>query len=136
MAVIMDMVYQGSLRCVATHGPSRQQLSTDAPVDNGGRGEAFSPTDLVATGLGTCVMTIMALVGQRNGLDLTGLKVQVTKEMTSVPVRRIAALQVAVNYPPNLTLSGLTRAKLEQAALACPVKQSLHPEVQVTITFS
>jgi putative redox protein len=135
MAVEIDIVYQGNLRCVATHGPSQQVLSTDAPVDNGGKGEAFSPTDLVATGLGACVMTIMDLVARRNGLDLTGMKVHVIKEMASTPVRRIAALQAVVSLPPGLVLSATDRAKLEHAAQTCPVKQSLHPDIQVTIRF-
>ena len=133
MAVEIDIVYQGNLRCVATHGPSKQVLSTDAPVDNGGKGEAFSPTDLVATGLGACVMTIMDLVARRNGLDLTGMKVHVIKEMASTPVRRIASLQAVVSLPPGLALSATDRAKLEQAAQTCPVKQSLHPDIRVTI---
>ena len=133
MAVEINIVYQGNLRCIATHGPSKQVLSTDAPVDNGGKGEAFSPTDLVATGLGACVMTIMDLVARRSGLDLTGMKVHVIKEMASTPVRRIASLQAVVSLPQGLALSAADRAKLEHAAQTCPVKQSLHPDIQVTI---
>jgi putative redox protein len=135
MAVTIDVLYQGNLRCQATHGPSRQTLITDAPTDNGGKGEAFSPTDLVATGLGSCLVTIMGLVAQRHNWDLTGTKVQVTKEMTADPVRRIGVLKVTVSLPSSCGLAAVDRAKLEQAAWACPVKQSLHPDVRVEIQF-
>ena len=135
MAVDIDIAYQGNLRCQATHGPSRQSLVTDAPTDNGGKGEAFSPTDLVATGLGTCVATIMGLVAQRHGWDLATTQVRVVKEMTANPVRRIGALKITVTLPPGCDLSSADRAKLEQAAWACPVKQSLHPDILVEIQF-
>jgi len=135
MSVEIDIEYQGQLHCAATHGPSRQTLTTDAPVDNGGQGGAFSPTDLVATALGSCLMTIMGLVAQRNAIDLTGMKAHVVKEMTSPPVRRIQTLKVTVTLPPGRTLSAGDRAKLEQAAHTCPVKQSLHPDVAVQVQF-
>jgi len=135
MSVEIDIEYQGQLHCAATHGPSRQTLTTDAPVDNGGQGGAFSPTDLVATALGSCLMTIMGLVAQRNAIDLTGMKAHVVKEMTSTPVRRIQTLKVTVTLPPGRTLSAGDRAQLEQAAHTCPVKQSLHPDVAVQVQF-
>ena len=135
MSVKIDILYAGSLRCQAVHGPSGQTFETDAPVDNGGRGAAFSPTDLVATALGTCVMTVMGLVAARTGLDLRGTRVQVVKEMTATPVRRIGELKVVVELPKGLALAAADRARLEQAAQVCPVKQSLHPDVRISLDF-
>jgi putative redox protein len=134
MAVEIDLVYQGGLHCTATHGPSKQNLSTDAPVDNGGKGAAFSPTDLVATALGACMATIMGLVAQRNGISLDGMRIKVIKEMVADPVRRIGALTVRMTMPPGLAASD--RSKLELAAKTCPVKQSLHPEVKLNLDFA
>jgi putative redox protein len=136
MGVDIDIVYEGDLHCVSTHGPSRQTLTTDAPLDNGGRGSAFSPTDLVATGLGTCIVTIMGLAAKKSGLDIEGARVHVTKEMTTSGLRRIAALQVRVAVPGGHKLSLSDRALLERAAQSCPVKQTLHPDVHVSIAFS
>ncbi len=135
MAVEIKLTYEGDLRCTATHGPSGQTLSTDAPVDNGGKGAAFSPTDLVATALGTCMATIMGLVAKRNQLDISGLQIQVLKEMTSDPVRRIGGLRTRLVFPPGKNFSPEARAKLEAGAKTCPVKQSLHPDVQLPIEF-
>ena len=135
MAVEINIIYEGGLHCTATHGPSRQKLTSDAPVDNGGKGEAFSPTDLVATALGTCMATIMGLVAQRNNLDIAGLQVQVIKEMATDPVRRIGSLKTRLVFPKGKPLSAANRAKLEAAANACPVKQSLHPDVQIPVEF-
>src|SRR5208282_1668458 len=135
MAVEINVVYEGGLHCAATHGPSRQTLTTDAPVDNGGKGAAFSPTDLVATALGSCMATIMGLVAQRNDLKIEGLQIQVLKEMASEPVRRISALKTRMLFPNSGALSAGDRAKLEAAARACPVKQSLSPEVKTPIEF-
>ena len=125
--------YQGGLRCEATHGPSQKQLITDAPVDNHGKGESFSPTDLVATALGTCMATIMGIFAERHAIDLRGMKITVGKEMTQVPVRRIARLssEIVVPLPPTHP----QREALERAALTCPVHQSLHPEVEKPVTF-
>ena len=135
MAVEINLTYEGGLHCTATHGPSRQTLTTDAPVDNGGKGAAFSPTDLMATALGTCMATVMGLVAERNKLDIAGLQIQVIKEMTAVPVRRIASLKTRLVFPRGKTLSPTDRAKLQAAANACPAKQSLHPDVQTPIEF-
>ncbi|GIX45543.1 MAG: OsmC family peroxiredoxin [Candidatus Hydrogenedentota bacterium] len=131
MAVEFDIVYDGNLICRAVHGPSRQTLTTDAPTDNGGRGSAFSPTDLVATALGTCMLTIMGLVAQRRGWDIAGTQCHVVKEMVANPVRRIGRLQVQITLPPNPELTDEVRAALRQAALTCPVKESLHPDVEI-----
>lgn len=135
MAVEISIVYEGGLHCSAVHGPSRQEVGTDAPVDNGGKGAAFSPTDLVATALGTCMVTIMGLVARRDNLDIDGLKVRVLKEMVADPVRRIGSLKTQLVFPAGKTLSPADRAKLEAAAKACPVKQSLHPDVKIPLEF-
>jgi putative redox protein len=135
MAVTIEIHYEGELHCRATHGPSGQSFGTDAPTDNGGRGEAFSPTDLVATALGACLTTVMGLVAKREGLDLDGTRVRVVKEMTSDPVRRIGALTATVTFPAGRRFSEENRARLERTANTCPVKQSLHPDVRVEIRF-
>ena len=138
MAVEIDLVYEGQLRCRATHGPSKTQLLTDAPVDNHGKGESFSPTDLVATALGACMTTLMAIVADRNKLDITGTTVHVVKEMIQEPVRRIGALKVTIRVPADKTarLSTEDRKKLETAAMHCPVHKSLHPDIATPIEFS
>jgi putative redox protein len=131
--VQIDIVYQGGLRCEAVHGPSGTKLVTDAPVDNQGKGESFSPTDLVATGLGVCIPTIMAMVAEREKIDLTGMRITVQKEMSAEPPRRIARLAVRIQMPQGLT--DLQKAKLERAALTCPVHQTLHGNVEMPIEF-
>jgi len=133
MAVSIDIDYLGDLHCAATHGPSGSRLTTDAPTDNGGRGELFSPTDLVATALGTCLTTVMGLVARRTGLDLEGTRVHVEKHMTSEPVRRIGALVAVITFPRDF--SPADRVRLERAAQICPVRQSLHPDVRVELRF-
>lgn len=135
MAVEINITYEGGLHCAAIHGPSKQTLTTDAPVDNGGKGAAFSPTDLVATALGACMTTIMGLVAQRNNLNIDGLQVQVLKEMTADPVRRIGSLKTRLVFPRGKLLSVADRAKFEAAAKACPVKQSLHPDLNTPMEF-
>ncbi|MDD4889788.1 MAG: OsmC family protein [Phycisphaerae bacterium] len=137
MSVEINAIYEGQLHCSATHGPSGMKLVTDAPVDNGGRGEAFSPTDLVATALGTCLLTILGLVAKRNNINVDGAAVHVTKEMAAAPLRRIASLRSVVTMPKGLgkKLSADDRKRLESAVAVCPVKQSLHPDVQTPIEF-
>lgn len=120
-------IYQGRLRCEAVHGPSGIRVITDAPVDNHGRGESFSPTDLVATALGTCILTTLGIVAQRDGLALDGAAVAIEKHMTTTPPRRIARLVVRLTFPPAVDADA--RAKLERAARTCPVALSLHPDV-------
>ncbi len=135
MAVEITAVYEGKLRCVATHGPSLAKIATDAPVDNGGSGAEFSPTDLVATALGTCVLTTMGLVAARHEIDLTGTSVKVQKVMTQQPVRRIASLVTEVFVPASAVADSNMRSRLEAAALKCPVHASLHPDIDASITF-
>ena len=115
--------YAGELRCQSIHGPSASALETDAPTDNQGQGERFSPTDLVATALSTCMLTIMGIVAKRHGWDLAGCSARVEKTMTTEPPRRIAKLTVWVELPPGLEES--QRALLQRAAEQCPVKLSL-----------
>jgi putative redox protein len=131
--VQINIAYQGQLRCHATHGPSGTTLVTDAPVDNHGKGESFSPTDLVATALGACMLTIMGIVAERHKLDLAGTTVTVQKEMTLAPPRRISKLTVRIAVPLNLSPDDRTR--LENAAHTCPVHRSLHPDIQTPIEF-
>jgi putative redox protein len=135
MAVDIDIVYTGDLHCEATHRPSGTKLVTDAPVDNGGKGDAFSPTDLCATSLGACLVTTMALVAQRHGIELAGTAVHVVKEMVADPRRRIGALRTTITFPAGLTVSAGDRALLEATARACPVTQSLGPLVEVPMEF-
>jgi putative redox protein len=125
--------YEGGLRCRAVHGPSGTTLVTDAPVDNHGKGESFSPTDLMATALGACMMTIMGIVAERHGLDLTGMTAETEKVMTVSPPRRIASLRTRITVP--LPADHPQRQPLEQAAHTCPVHKSLHPEIDAAIEF-
>jgi putative redox protein len=131
--VKVSSTYEGGLRCRATHGPSGTTLVTDAPVDNHGKGESFSPTDLVATALGGCMMTIIGIVADRHGLDLVGMTAETVKVMTTQPPRRIAALKTRLTIP--LPGDHPQRLLLEQAALSCPVHKSLHPEIDAAIEF-
>jgi uncharacterized OsmC-like protein len=131
--VQIDVTYEGQLRTRATHGPSGNTVVTDAPVDNHGRGESFSPTDLVATALGTCMATVMGIFAERHAIDLRGMRVTVKKEMTQTPVRRIGRLPVEIEVP--LPGDHPHRAALERSALTCPVHASLHPEVEKPVTF-
>lgn len=131
--VEINIRYLGGLRCEATHGPSGNKLITDAPVDNHGKGESFSPTDLVATALGTCMLTVMGIVAERNQLDLSGTTVKVTKEMVTVPMRRIGRLTVTIHVPHDL--SDDDRKKLEHAAHTCPVHKSLLGDIETPVVF-
>jgi len=131
--VEIHAVYEGNLRCHIRHGPSGQEISTDAPTDNYGRGEAFSPTDLVGAALGSCLLTVMGIVARRHQIDLTGASVVVRKEMVDRPMRRIAALTAVVTFPR--AYSDTQRALLEGAAKGCPVHRSLHQEVEAPIEF-
>ncbi len=131
--VNISIQYTGDLHCDATHGPSQSQLATDAPTDNQGKGESFSPTDLVATALGTCMSTIMAMAADKHGLDLRGMTVSVQKEMSQDAPRRIVALPSEVHVP--LPESCPQRGLLEQAALNCPVHKSLPPEIKRPTKF-
>lgn len=129
----ISIKYLGDLRCEARHEPSGTVITTDAPVDNEGRGESFSPTDLAATSLGACMLTIMGIAARKQGIDLGETTVRVVKEMTSQPPRRIAKLTVVFTIP--LPATHEKRALLENAARNCPVHLSLHPEVEQDMRF-
>lgn len=125
--------YEGDLHCSNIHGPSQSQFATDAPVDNNGRGESFSPTDLLATALGSCMATVMGIVAKRKELNLEGMTVTVGKHMSDTPPRRIARLDVRIEMP--LSEDHPERKMIESAALSCPVHQSIHPEIEVPIDW-
>jgi putative redox protein len=131
--VEVTVEYEGALHCRAVHGPSGTSLTTDAPVDNQGRGESFSPTDLVATALGSCILTVMGLMARTLAIDISGTKARVEKEMAPSPPRRIASLCVEVHVPHDHSADN--RLKLERAAHTCPVHQSLHPDIHAPINF-
>jgi uncharacterized OsmC-like protein len=133
MAVEIKVEYLGKTSCRATHGPSGKELETTAPKDNGGDGSTFSPTDLLATSLGTCVLTIMAMAAERRGIDLRGATVHVEKHMTVDGPRRIARLPVRVKVPVPLTADD--RKLLEAAAHGCPVHRSIHPDIDSPIVI-
>ena len=128
--------YQGDLHCRAVHGPSSAVLVTDAPVDNQGRGESFSPTDLVATGLGTCMATVMGIVARKHGYALEGMRVHVKKKMTAAKPRRITELAVEITLPKSVTQSVAEgRSALEHEAHQCPVRLSLLDAIDVPVRF-
>jgi putative redox protein len=123
--------YRGELRTEASHLQSGTTLVTDAPVDNQGRGESFSPTDLVATGLASCMLTIMGIVAERHGWDLTRATASASKVMAADPVRRIARIEVTIEIPG--TFDAQARAALEKAALGCPVHATLGSSVEMPV---
>ena len=125
--------YAGHLRTEATHAASGNVIQTDAPVDNHGRGEAFSPTDLVSTALGSCMMTVIGIVAERHKWDLVGSTFAVLKHMSTEPPRRIAQIDVTFTLPA--TLAPQERTLLERSAHTCPVSLSLHPDVRQNIMF-
>ncbi|MES2058613.1 MAG: OsmC family protein [Pseudomonadota bacterium] len=126
--------YQGDLHCKAVHGESGTELTTDAPKDNQGRGESFSPTDLLATALGSCILSVMGIKARALNIDIGGATAIVEKEMANTPVRRVHKLAVRIDVPQHL--SPEHRHKLEEAAHSCPVHKSMHPDVQIPIEFS
>lgn len=130
--VQMNVVYQGQKHCELIHEPSGSRIETDAPKDNQGKGERFSPTDLVGAALASCVLTTMAIVAERDGIELKGSKASVKKDMQASP-RRIASLTVHVTLPASL--SAAQRHKMEETAKTCPVHKSLHEDVKLPMTF-
>lgn len=132
MMVEIDVVYRGSLRCSAQHLPSGVELATDAPKDNEGLGASFSPTDLLATSLGACMLTIMGIVARRHEWSLDGARVRVEKHMQAAP-RRVGRLVVRFSLPAALDRDA--RRRLEEAARACPVHASLHPDIEIPVEF-
>lgn len=132
--VPITVTYLGDLRCEAVHGPSGTRLITDAPVDNQGKGESFSPTDLLATAYATCMITIMGITAKRDGIALSGVRVELEKHMSATPPRRVARLVLRFTLPAALIAE--QRAKLEKAAHSCPVALSVSPDVFIEASFS
>tara|TARA_B110001452_G_C15207501_1_gene418869 strand:- start:839 stop:1237 length:399 start_codon:yes stop_codon:yes gene_type:complete len=130
--VKIDATYDGNLRCTAIHGPSGAKLITDAPVDNMGKGESFSPTDLLATSMLTCIMTIVAIRAESKKIDISGMTGSIEKSMAASP-RRISKLEVIVNLPSNLDMED--RAWLITEGCNCPVCVSVSESMEVDVTF-
>ena len=130
--MMSKVTYKGDLRTEAYHIQSGNSIVTDAPVDNQGKGEAFSPTDIVATGLASCLLTVLGIKAKDIGIDITETFAEVEKVMGSNP-RRIIEIKVDVHFPN--TFNAKLKLILERAALSCPVAQSLHPDINQKITF-
>lgn len=130
----MTTEYLGDLRTSAVHLKSNNKIITDAPVDNNGKGEAFSPTDLVSSALSSCMMTLMGITASREGINLTGLKANVTKVMGANP-RKIAEIKIDFSID-DLNATDVQKEKLKRAALTCPVALSLSESIKQSVTFS
>jgi len=131
--MLIELEYQGDLHCKAVHSSSGAELNTDAPKDNQGRGESFSPTDLVATALGSCMLTLMGITARSLNIVIDGTTASVEKQMTAAPPRRIESLAVKIRVPHSVGPED--RLKFERAARTCPVHKSLHPDVRIPIEF-
>lgn len=129
-----QIIYKGALRTQATHLQSSTSIETDAPNDNQGMGERFSPTDLLATSLGSCMLTIMGIKARDMGVDLTDTKIDITKIMKADP-RRVGGIKVHFHFPENLQTDEKQKTILERAALTCPVAQSIHPDIELDVQF-
>jgi uncharacterized OsmC-like protein len=130
-----QIIYKADLRTEATHIQSGTLIETDAPSDNQGKGERFSPTDLVVVALGTCMVTTMAIKARTIGIEMDGTKLDVTKIMASDP-RRISKIIVHVFFPAGLTADEKQRELLERTARTCPVERTLHPDVELDMQFN
>lgn len=126
--------YEGNLRTVCTHEKSSSQIETDAPPDNQGRGERFSPTDLLATSLGACAMTIMGIKARDMGVDLKGTKIEVLKIMKADP-RRVGGINLTFYFPETVGADDKQRTIIERCAHTCPVFYSIHPDIELDIKF-
>ncbi len=126
--------YIGGLHCKAVHGPSGSTFETDAPLDNHGKGEKFSPTDLVAAALGTCYLTLMGIQAEAHDINMKGTTARVEKHMSTDLPRRIVKLVVTVDFPPGIPLN--RRGLFEAVALNCPTCKSLHPDIKVVPEFN
>jgi putative redox protein len=135
MPAQIDLTYDGSLRCRARGISTAAALTTDVSKSGGGLGENFSPTDLVVVGLGTCILTTVAMVAQRHQIDVMGLSACMEKDMQTDSPRRIASIGMTITMPLGARLTTEDRSRLENAAQRCPVKQSLHPEIDIRVEF-
>ena len=129
-----SILYEGNLRCSATHIQSKTSIETDAPTDNRGKGERFSPTDLVCTALATCMITTMAMKATDMNIELKGTSIDMQKHMVSDP-RRIGKIDVTLNFPSTLGLSDKDKTILERVGDHCPVAKSLHPEIELNVVY-
>lgn len=129
------VIYEGELRTVATHLQSGTSIETDAPTDNQGKGERFSPTDLVATAMASCMATTMGIKTQGMGISLEGMKINVTKIMKADP-RRIGGLDISFEWPPTFQADEKQKLILERIAHTCPVMESVHPDMVVNVDFN
>jgi putative redox protein len=129
----MTVTYQGSLRNQATHLRSGNVLTTDAPLDNNGKGEAFSPTDLLCTSLATCMITLMGITAESKGIVVGNISAEIEKVMASNP-RRVSEIHIALQIQ-NMNYTEREKTILEQAALACPVAKSLNLEIAQEVSF-
>lgn len=129
------VIYEGDLRTVALHHASGKQIETDPPVDNHGKGESFSPTDLVATALGSCMLTIMGIKARDLNIDLKGTRIEIQKHMKAEP-RRISGISLTFYLPETLVLSEKNKIILQRAAETCPVFYSIHPDIDVQINYN
>ena len=125
--------YEGQLHCSAEHMPSGTKIATDAPVDNQGLGESFSPTDLVGTALGSCMATIIGIVAKKKEVDVTGMRVVVRKEMSADLPRRISKLEVEMHMP--ISEDHPDKEAFQNGAHSCPVQHSIHPEIVVELSW-
>ncbi len=129
------VIYEGDLRTVATHLNSGSVIETDAPLDNQGKAQRFSPSDLVATALGSCMTTIMGIKARDLKVDLKGMKIEIEKIMKADP-RRIGGINLTFHFPETLQLDEKQRTILERAAHTCPVIYSIHPDIEVKAAFN
>jgi putative redox protein len=129
------VVYDGNLRTVCTHLKSGTEIQTDAPPDNQGKGERFSPSDLLATSLGACMMTIMGIKARDMQVDLVGVKIEVEKIMKQEP-RRVGGINLTFHFPDSLSVNEKQKTILENAAHTCPVIYSIHPDIKVNVQFN
>ena len=133
MTVTVEALYEGDLHCTLRHGPSGDTFPTDAPIDNRGKGEHFSPTDLVGASMASCMLTIMGIAAADRGIDIAGARAIVTKEMSAVPRRHISKLTVEISLPAELDDS--ERRLMRGCAESCPVAASLGPDTEVDLRF-
>jgi len=135
MSVKCTATYEGGLICNVLHEQSGSMIQTEAPLDNKGKGTKFSPTDLVASALGACILTIMGIVADNENIDMKGVKVEVTKEMSKDMPRRISKIDANIIFPENINLTDVQKKKLEAAAKGCPVKATIRQDTEINLNF-
>jgi putative redox protein len=129
------LVYEGELRCKATHNQSATVIETDAPTDNRGKGERFSPTDLLCVSLGTCIVTTMGIKAADMGIDLSGATLQVQKHMLSEP-RRVGKIDITISFPATLSITEKDQIILQRVGDNCPVQKSIHPSLETNVVYN